>query len=215
MKRDAPKANVTLVRILESERVTAYVLLIPTLVGLLFFTLGPVVAAFGVSLTRWDLTSPPEWVGLANYQAMVALDPLSRISFLNTLYYVVGTVPIGVALSLLFAVAMNPSAGSTANGISSNGTHSASQPTPYASDLTVTARFTGQSVTLSAGVKTGQGFGFTLVGEPLSVYQILTSSNLVSWQTVSTITNSSGQMQFSDPTVGNRPASYYRALLAQ
>jgi multiple sugar transport system permease protein len=65
------------------------------------------VAAFGVSLTRWDLTSPPEWVGLANYHAMIALDPLSRVSFLNTLYYVVGTVPIGVAFSLLFAVAMN------------------------------------------------------------------------------------------------------------
>ncbi len=94
-------------RLVESEAVTAYVLLIPTLVGLILFTLGPVLEAFAISFTKWDLTSPPEFVGLGNYNAMAVLDPLSRISFANTLYYVVVTVPVGIALSLLLAVAMN------------------------------------------------------------------------------------------------------------
>jgi len=96
-----------LVRLVESEPVTAYVLLLPTLLGLIVFTLGPVVASFLISFTKWDLTSPPVWVGLGNYDAMVFLDSLSRVSFLNTLYYVAVTVPSGVALSLLLAVAMN------------------------------------------------------------------------------------------------------------
>jgi len=96
-----------IVRLVESEAVTAYVLLIPTLIGLVFFTIGPVIAAFAISFTRWDLTSPPDWVGLGNYNAMVALDPLSRVSFVNTLYYVVGTVPSGVVIALFIAIAMN------------------------------------------------------------------------------------------------------------
>jgi multiple sugar transport system permease protein len=96
-----------LVRLVESERVTAYVLLLPTLVGLAVFTLGPVVASLLISFTKWDLTSPPVWVGLGNYHAMVVLDSLSRVSFLNTVYYVAVTVPAGVVLSLLLAVAMN------------------------------------------------------------------------------------------------------------
>ncbi len=100
-------ARGTLVRLLESERITAYVLLLPTLVGLLLFTLGPVVAGFLISFTRWDLTSAPQWVGLANYQAMLSQDPLSRISLGNTSYFVVVTVPAGVVLSLLIAMAMN------------------------------------------------------------------------------------------------------------
>jgi multiple sugar transport system permease protein len=94
-------------RLVESESVTAYVLLIPTLAGLVFFTLGPVVAAFLISFTKWDLTSSPVWVGLGNYDAMVNLDPLSRISFVNTVVYVVVTVPVGISLSLLLAAAMN------------------------------------------------------------------------------------------------------------
>jgi len=96
-----------LTEFLESEPVAAYVLLLPTIVGLAFFTLGPVLAALAISFMRWDLTSPPEWVGLGNYHAMLSLDPLSRISFVNTLYYVVVTVPVGIVLSLLLAVAMN------------------------------------------------------------------------------------------------------------
>ncbi len=92
---------------MESEAATAYVLLLPTLLGLMVFTLGPVVASFLISFTKWDLTSPPVWVGLGNYHAMAVLDDLSRVSLLNTIYYVAVTVPAGVLLSLLLAVAMN------------------------------------------------------------------------------------------------------------
>lgn len=94
-------------RFVESESVTAYVLLIPTLVGLFLFTLGPVLVAFGISFTKWDLTSPPTWVALGNYNAMLFLDSLAGVSLLNTVYFVVGTVPTGVVLALLFAVALN------------------------------------------------------------------------------------------------------------
>ncbi len=94
-------------RLIESEGVTAYVLLIPTLIGILVFSLGAVVAALAISFTSWDLISPPQWVGLANYQAMFTLDPLASTALWNTVYYTVGTVPPTVILSLLLAIAMN------------------------------------------------------------------------------------------------------------
>ena len=94
-------------RLIESEQVTAYVLLTPTLIGLVVFTLGAVVAALLVSFTRWDLITPPQWVGLANYQAMLSLDGLARTALWNTVSYTIGTVPPGVILSLLLAIAMN------------------------------------------------------------------------------------------------------------
>src|SRR3954467_15583588 len=94
-------------RLIESEQITAYVLLIPTLIGLVVFTLGAVVAALVISFTRWDLITPPQWVGLANYQAMFSLDALAHTALWNTVYYTVGTVPPSVLLSLLLAIAMN------------------------------------------------------------------------------------------------------------
>jgi multiple sugar transport system permease protein len=106
IERGQPRVGL-LKRLLESEEITAYVLLIPTLIGILVFSLGAVVAALVVSFTRWDLITPPQWVGLANYQAMFSLDPLAHTALWNTLYYTVGTVPPSVFLSLLLAVAMN------------------------------------------------------------------------------------------------------------
>lgn len=94
-------------RLVQSESVTAYVLLIPTLVGIIVFSLGAVAAALVISFTRWDLITPPQWVGLANYQAMITQDTLAHTALWNTVYYTVGTVPVGVTLSLLLAIAMN------------------------------------------------------------------------------------------------------------
>ena len=54
------------------EAAWAYLFLAPFFLGLLFFILGPVLAAFAISFTSWDLLSPPRWVGLANYREMMA-----------------------------------------------------------------------------------------------------------------------------------------------
>jgi multiple sugar transport system permease protein len=88
------------------EAAWAYLFLLPFFLGLLFFILGPVLAAFAISFTSWDLLSPPRWVGLANYQAMVD-DRLFWTALKNTIYFTVVSVPVTLILALGLAVLMN------------------------------------------------------------------------------------------------------------
>ncbi len=83
----------------------------------------------------------------------------------------------------------------------------------------VVASFSGQSVALSPmspppGL-TPAGFKFTLMGDPQSVYQIqcLTNITHTNWQNLGTVTNFTGQMQFTDPAATNLHSAFYRAVL--
>ena len=51
------------------EALNGYDFVSLTFVGLLVFTLGPVLASLYLSGTKWDLFSPPRWVGLKNFRA--------------------------------------------------------------------------------------------------------------------------------------------------
>lgn len=88
------------------EVLTGYLFIAPTVIGLLLFTAGPIIMAAFLSLTSWDLVTPPEWIGFENY-IKSAQDELFHKSLGNTVYYTLGTVPVGVFLSLLLAIAMN------------------------------------------------------------------------------------------------------------
>jgi ABC-type sugar transport system permease subunit len=85
------------------EAALAYLFVLPTILGLLFFTLGPVAAGFALSFTRWTVFTPPEWVGLANYQT-IATNALVQKVFGNTLYFTVAKVPLTTALALAIAL---------------------------------------------------------------------------------------------------------------
>ena len=80
----------------------------------------------------------------------------------------------------------------------------------------ITAHFSGQSVALlSAGSAfTPQGFQFVVGGDPMAVYHILSSTDLINWQDAGMVTNGSGQTAFTDPAT-NSPVKYYRAVLTQ
>src|SRR5258708_38965246 len=67
------------------------------------FSVFPVLFGFYLSLTDYDLLSPPEWVGLENYRNLIT-DKLFLTALGNTLVFVAGsTVPVW-ALSLLAAL---------------------------------------------------------------------------------------------------------------
>ncbi len=84
----------------------ALLFLAPTLIGLALLSAGPIVAAFGISLTRWDLLTPPQFAGLDNFWALFR-DPRFLVALRNTTFYVVVSVPLGMALALALAVALN------------------------------------------------------------------------------------------------------------
>ena len=93
-------------RPMKGELVWVWIFLAPTLFGLLFGTLGPVLGAIGISFTDWDVITPPIFAGLDNYQKLVD-DPTFSKALVNTFYYVGVMVPISTVLALFFAFLLN------------------------------------------------------------------------------------------------------------
>jgi multiple sugar transport system permease protein len=78
-------------------------LLAPALLGLLIFFVYPLIASVYYSFTRFDLVSPPQWIGLRNYQYLFTQDPNVWLATLNTLWFVVIWVPVKTAFALIIA----------------------------------------------------------------------------------------------------------------
>ena len=82
-------------------------LLLPNIIGFLVFSSIPVLVTFSISLLDWDMIRRPTFVGIDNYVKLLSGDPVFLRVLANTAYYVAGTVPAGIILSLLLALAMN------------------------------------------------------------------------------------------------------------
>lgn len=89
------------------EAIAGYLFLLPNMLGFLIFTVLAVIASAVISLTDWDLLSPPKFVGLANYQKLLTNDPLFHKVLLNTFVFTIASVPLAVVISLLLALALN------------------------------------------------------------------------------------------------------------
>ncbi|MCC6483399.1 MAG: sugar ABC transporter permease [Armatimonadetes bacterium] len=90
--------------------VMAAAFLAPSLVGLVFFSVIPIIGAFVVSLLEWDILTPPRYVGLANYAKIwteVVHGDVLRQVLGNTLYFTFATVPLAMVVSLAIALLMN------------------------------------------------------------------------------------------------------------
>ena len=85
------------------HRLVATLFLAPTIGGIVIFTLVPIVASVVLAFFRWDVITPPQFVGLENF-AEIATDPTVRVSFLNTIAFVVVAVTVQIAISLGLAV---------------------------------------------------------------------------------------------------------------
>jgi multiple sugar transport system permease protein len=83
-----------------------YAFISPWLVGFLVFTLGPFLTSIYWSFTRYNVVSPPVWVGGANYAAMMR-DPVFWSSLLLTLKYALVAVPLGIVLGVGLALLLN------------------------------------------------------------------------------------------------------------
>lgn len=66
----------------------------------------PMCMSVFYGMTRYSLLSPPQWIGFANYGALLH-DPLFWSSAVRTLYFVSVIVISGTILSLLVAMLMN------------------------------------------------------------------------------------------------------------
>ena len=77
----------------------------PWIIGFVIFTAGPMIASLWLAGTSWDLLTPPQWVGLANFQTMVWEDELPLHAMRITVLYAVMALPrhlfFGVSLAML------------------------------------------------------------------------------------------------------------------
>lgn len=80
--------------------------LAPTIIGLGLFTFLPILASVVLAFFSWDIITPPRFVGLENF-ADIAADPTIRVSFLNTIGFVVVAVTLQLAVALVLAVLVN------------------------------------------------------------------------------------------------------------
>jgi multiple sugar transport system permease protein len=101
-RRAAPRRGGPIAR----ETRWAWFFLAPTILGLTVLSAGPILAAFAISLTRWDLLTPPSFVGLDNFARLLG-DDRFLTAMRNTTFYTVTSVPLGTILALGLALALN------------------------------------------------------------------------------------------------------------
>ncbi|GAA1837858.1 sugar ABC transporter permease [Pseudonocardia alni subsp. carboxydivorans] len=85
---------------------TAYLLLAPSLVGVVLFLLVPVLIVLGLALFRWDLVGPRTFVGLDNVAAVAADGRFAR-SLLVTAFFVLIVIPVQTVLGLAAALLLD------------------------------------------------------------------------------------------------------------
>ena len=79
----------------------------PWLIGFLIFTVYPLLSSIYYSFHRYDLMTPPVFLGLKNYVRLLTTDEDFRVVMNNTLYYVGLGTPLGVISAFLMANLLN------------------------------------------------------------------------------------------------------------
>lgn len=79
----------------------------PWLIGLLVFTIYPLISSFYYSLTRYDLIQAPTFIGLDNYVFMIIKDARFWTVITNTIFYVAFSVPLSISTAFLIANLLN------------------------------------------------------------------------------------------------------------
>ncbi len=87
------------------QAVFAYAIILPTLAILAIFRFLPMLQAFYLSLTQYDLVHAPKFIGLANFVDLVH-DPLflksARVSLTYVAFSVIPVLPLSLGLAILF-----------------------------------------------------------------------------------------------------------------
>jgi multiple sugar transport system permease protein len=100
------RSRAKLTRVALAEERAAWLFLAPSLVLFAIFTAIPVISAFFISFTQWNLFNEVTWVGLGNYLEL-AKDEIFAKVLGNTAYFVLVSVPVQIVLALLCALVLN------------------------------------------------------------------------------------------------------------
>ena len=85
--------------------VTPYLFLAPALALVATFVIYPILAVVFYSFTDFDIITDPEWVGVANYERLIA-DPTFWKALTNSIVYLIAT-PTVIVLAIVLAIIVN------------------------------------------------------------------------------------------------------------
>jgi multiple sugar transport system permease protein len=88
------------------ETVWGWILILPAVIGLILFKIGPVLASLLLSFTKYEIISSPQWIGLANYQHLPA-DSLYMKSVEVTLNYSALFIPLSIMVAYTIGLLMS------------------------------------------------------------------------------------------------------------
>ena len=88
------------------SRLTPWILILPTLIGLVVFRLIPIVSSLVLSFTKWNLITDPKFIGVKNFTELFS-DPDFWKILGNTLKITAGYVVGGMIFGLLLALLVN------------------------------------------------------------------------------------------------------------
>jgi multiple sugar transport system permease protein len=87
--------------------INGLVFISPWLLGLVVFTIYPILASAYYSFTKYSVVKSAQWIGLENYRTLFTEDKLILRSLQNTLYYAVIFVPLSTAVPVGLALVLN------------------------------------------------------------------------------------------------------------
>jgi len=88
------------------DAIWSYFFIGPWIIGFFAFTLGPMIASFYYSFNKYNIVTPPQWFGFANYSKLFA-DPLFWQSIKVTLQFAILALPLNLIIGYLLAVLLN------------------------------------------------------------------------------------------------------------
>ena len=89
------------------EAIEGMLYLSPWILGFILFVAGPLIASLYLSLTKYNVLRPPEFIGLQNYIFAFTKDDLFLPSIGRTFYFALLSVPLAMLGSLVIALLLN------------------------------------------------------------------------------------------------------------
>lgn len=92
-----------------ARNAAGYLFLTPWLLGFFLLTLGPALVSLYLSFTKYDLLTPPIWIGIDNYTYAFFQDRRLGNAMSVTFTYVLWSVPLKLAVALGLAMVLDRS----------------------------------------------------------------------------------------------------------
>ncbi len=100
-------------KLARKEAIWSYIFMSPWLIGFLVFIGGPIIVSLYLSFTRYNVASPPRWLGIENYADMfgdrIFYKSLQVSAYYTALSVPLATMPVSVSFRYLVLLAESSS----------------------------------------------------------------------------------------------------------